>query len=79
MTTSPDEASIKENRNPVEPGELPVSVRMRMKAKADIISRLREVETQVLALTPGKLFYGSTLTQDIAAEVKKAREAVGRL
>lgn len=89
--TSPEEANIQESRNPVEPGELPVAVRMRMKAKADIVSRLREAKGQVLAITPGKQFYGKPKgdnkydyngaghLRDIAADIQKAIDEVERL
>lgn len=91
MTTSPDEASVQENRNPVEPGELPIAVQMRLKDKREIISRLHEVKGQVLAITPAKQFYGnpkgdnkydyngSEHLRDIAADIDKAIKAVERL
>lgn len=93
MTTSPEEASVQEVVLLPEAGEIPIAVQMRLAAKAEIVSRLHEVKSQVLAITPARAFYaknpprhgeaGALIAQpsvtDIAADVQKAIEAVERL
>lgn len=95
MTTSPDEASVREPKVVILPeaGELPIAVQMRMKAKAEVIGRLHELKAQVLAITPAKAFYANNpprkgeighassiaSVQDLAQEFDKAIKAVERL